>query len=557
MASPTRQDSFPTRTSTGYPPAAMHPFYMMTPPNNNGFGFAHFANSNAPPPSIQSTTMSTGGTTAPSIIGPGATNGQRTPLFYRPHHLQQQSAGGGYATPTALNQQHHNNSNHHHNGHHGQLYQNGCGGTPMAGGGQQQLLHGSASLVGAAGGGRQGGAATLMMLNGLATTAAAGGPVVLSGGRAHHHHHHGEDRSNHRSHLLDEYRNNRTTNLQLTDLGNHVVEFAQDQHGSRFIQQKLERANPKEKQAVFDEVIQHAQQLMTDVFGNYVIQEVDHQHKHHQMQHVKEAEPIPLHRQPIFEIPELDIRLPLHFCSSAVFQNTNSRKGVTVHYHCHRQPHYASTSQPSKNSSLPIEYGSIVEWRRSKSRYPGQASDVKEKLEEMSRNAREASPFINDKSFNDELKTRRDLLDNPFSLTTFHELHKIAASQRAGSGEFRVTDVTVGDSWGATVSEILPQMEALIIECNNAKGINDAVICHLKFLKTHPYLDMNGRTSRLLLNLWLLRNEMETFVLPEGKEFAYENAIERFTVLSERNNYEPDPGPAIGFLGLYMNGGGE
>ncbi|KAL3073986.1 hypothetical protein niasHT_039540 [Heterodera trifolii] len=235
MASPTRQDSFPTRTSTGYPPAAMHPFYMMTPPNNNGFGFAHFANSNAPPPSIQSTTMSTGGTTAPSIIGPGATNGQRTPLFYRPHHLQQQSAGGGYATPTALNQQHHNNSNHHHNGHHGQLYQNGCGGTPMAGGGQQQLLHGSASLVGAAGGGRQ-------------------------------------DRSNHRSHLLDEYRNNRTTNLQLTDLGNHVVEFAQDQHGSRFIQQKLERANPKEKQAVFDEVIQHAQQLMTDVFGNYVIQ---------------------------------------------------------------------------------------------------------------------------------------------------------------------------------------------------------------------------------------------------------------------------------------------
>uniref|UniRef100_A0A914GZB4 PUM-HD domain-containing protein n=1 Tax=Globodera rostochiensis TaxID=31243 RepID=A0A914GZB4_GLORO len=76
----------------------------------------------------------------------------------------------------------------------------------------------------------------------------------------------------HRSQLLDEYRNNRTANLQLTDLGKHVVEFAQDQHGSRFIQQKLERANPTEKQTVFDEVVQHAQQLMTDVFGNYVIQ---------------------------------------------------------------------------------------------------------------------------------------------------------------------------------------------------------------------------------------------------------------------------------------------
>lgn len=40
----------------------------------------------------------------------------------------------------------------------------------------------------------------------------------------------------------------------------------------RFIQQKLERATLKEGQFIFDEVIQHAQALMTDVFGNYVIQ---------------------------------------------------------------------------------------------------------------------------------------------------------------------------------------------------------------------------------------------------------------------------------------------
>ncbi|KAK0402940.1 hypothetical protein QR680_016626 [Steinernema hermaphroditum] len=76
-----------------------------------------------------------------------------------------------------------------------------------------------------------------------------------------------------RSQLLDEFRNNRSPHLQLSDLGKkHVVEFAQDQHGSRFIQQKLERASQKEKQAVFEEVIAHAHPLMTDVFGNYVIQ---------------------------------------------------------------------------------------------------------------------------------------------------------------------------------------------------------------------------------------------------------------------------------------------
>lgn len=41
---------------------------------------------------------------------------------------------------------------------------------------------------------------------------------------------------------------------------------------SRFIQQKLERATPAERQMVFGEILQAAYQLMTDVFGNYVIQ---------------------------------------------------------------------------------------------------------------------------------------------------------------------------------------------------------------------------------------------------------------------------------------------
>ncbi len=50
------------------------------------------------------------------------------------------------------------------------------------------------------------------------------------------------------------------------------MEFSGDQHGSRFIQQKLEIANSEEKQCVFEEILPNALQLMTDVFGNYVIQ---------------------------------------------------------------------------------------------------------------------------------------------------------------------------------------------------------------------------------------------------------------------------------------------
>lgn len=59
---------------------------------------------------------------------------------------------------------------------------------------------------------------------------------------------------------------------ELPDIYGYVVEFAGDQHGSRFIQQKLETANSEVKERVFGALQGEALQLMQDVFGNYVIQ---------------------------------------------------------------------------------------------------------------------------------------------------------------------------------------------------------------------------------------------------------------------------------------------
>ncbi|KAJ5887638.1 Armadillo-like helical [Penicillium taxi] len=79
-----------------------------------------------------------------------------------------------------------------------------------------------------------------------------------------------------RSALLEEFRANTKGNkrYELKDIYNHVVEFSGDQHGSRFIQQKLETANSDEKEQVFREIRPNALQLMTDVFGNYVVQKL-------------------------------------------------------------------------------------------------------------------------------------------------------------------------------------------------------------------------------------------------------------------------------------------
>lgn len=103
------------------------------------------------------------------------------------------------------------------------------------------------------------------------------------------------------SSLLEEFKSNKTKCFELSEITGHVVEFrygmsldnmpsinlivyilintsifvcSADQYGSRFIQQKLETATTEEKNIVFEEIMPQALSLMTDVFGNYVIQKV-------------------------------------------------------------------------------------------------------------------------------------------------------------------------------------------------------------------------------------------------------------------------------------------
>lgn len=72
--------------------------------------------------------------------------------------------------------------------------------------------------------------------------------------------------------FLEELKSSKTRRYELSDIAGRIVEFSADQHGSRFIQQKLENCSVEEKASVFQEVLPHASSLMTDVFGNYVIQ---------------------------------------------------------------------------------------------------------------------------------------------------------------------------------------------------------------------------------------------------------------------------------------------
>ncbi|TIA89543.1 hypothetical protein E3P99_01998 [Wallemia hederae] len=84
-----------------------------------------------------------------------------------------------------------------------------------------------------------------------------------------------EFKSTNRSAVLEDFRvNGKHTKPELHNIFGYVTEFATDQLGSRFIQQKLNNASPESFGRVFEEIFPNTVELSSDVFGNYVIQKL-------------------------------------------------------------------------------------------------------------------------------------------------------------------------------------------------------------------------------------------------------------------------------------------
>ena len=69
-----------------------------------------------------------------------------------------------------------------------------------------------------------------------------------------------------------------------------MIEFSKDQEGSRFIQKHLLfSTNQEEKDDLFEEILPRILELVTDVFGNYVVQKLLDIGKRKQINKIAEA----------------------------------------------------------------------------------------------------------------------------------------------------------------------------------------------------------------------------------------------------------------------------
>ncbi|MDR3235218.1 MAG: Fic family protein [Prevotellaceae bacterium] len=160
---------------------------------------------------------------------------------------------------------------------------------------------------------------------------------------------------------------------------------------------------------------------------------------------------------------------------------------------------------------------------------------MREHLEAI--NHAQAVEFINDIAQADIAITER----------TVKEIHAVILHgiDREQAGKYRNVPVMIVGSKHTPPQPYLvaPQMEQFIrdYQCMQSNGTHPVVIAsflHDELVKIHPFIDGNGRTSRLLMNLYLLSGGYTITTLKGDNEAkqAYYRALEQSHI---ENNREP------------------
>ncbi len=111
----------------------------------------------------------------------------------------------------------------------------------------------------------------------------------------------------------------------------------------------------------------------------------------------------------------------------------------------------------------------------------------------------------------------------------------------ANAGVYRKENVLIAGAQHLPPEWLLVQseMESLVKwyegEARVLHPITRASLVHVLFVKIHPFIDGNGRTARLLLNLELMKNGYPPIVIKKEHRFQYYDALDK---AHTTNDYE-------------------
>ena len=157
---------------------------------------------------------------------------------------------------------------------------------------------------------------------------------------------------------------------------------------------------------------------------------------------------------------------------------------------------------------------------------------MREHLEAI--NHREAIFFV------EELVSQKE----PLSQRNIKDIHQLILKKidDQNAGIYRNTNVIIAGAEHTPPDfiHVLSEMENLIRwyqnEAQELHPVERAGRVHADFVKIHPFVDGNGRTSRLLMNFELMKAGFPAAVLPVEKRLEYYDALDQ---AHTQNDYQP------------------
>jgi Fic family protein len=146
---------------------------------------------------------------------------------------------------------------------------------------------------------------------------------------------------------------------------------------------------------------------------------------------------------------------------------------------------------------------------------------------------REHFEVINHK---DAINYVESLVTSPEPITPFHvrQIHKLVLSRidDEAAGRYRETQVRIaGAAFTPPESWLVPNLmtewgEWILVEAENHHPVALAALAHHRLVAIHPFIDGNGRTARLVMNLILMRAGYPPTVIQRVNRRQYYRVLE-------------------------------
>lgn len=191
----------------------------------------------------------------------------------------------------------------------------------------------------------------------------------------------------------------------------------------------------------------------------------------------------------------------------------------------------------------------VVEWTYNSNAIEGNTltmSETKVVLEGITVGGKSIVEHLETINHRDAIVFVEDLISNKESLSEWNirNIHSLILKEidNINAGKYRVENVVISGAKHIPPKhyEITDLMQKLIEEYHNNwldyHPVVRSTLLHGEFVKIHPFIDGNGRTSRLLLNFELMKSGYTPIIIKNEDRAKYYDALD---IAHTTMNYEP------------------